>query len=64
MLKYILTRLLYGDFNVDYLLDKYNDKFIEDLSKSRFYGSLPIFTECVNNVCVYNYNQYFLFVLF
>lgn len=61
MLKYILARLLYGDFNVNYLLRKYNDKFIKDLTKSRFCGALPIFTECVNGLCVYNYDQYFLY---
>lgn len=63
MLKYILSRLLYGDFNINYLLGKYNDKFLADLAKSRFCGALPLFTECVDNICIYNYNQYFLFSL-
>jgi len=34
-------------------------KFLKDLADSRFNEALPIFKECVNGVCVYNYNQYF-----
>jgi hypothetical protein len=36
MLKYILSRILYGKFNVNYLLRKYDEKFIKDLKNSRF----------------------------
>lgn len=61
MLKYILARLLYGNFDVNYLLGKYQNKFLKDLGKSRFCGSLPLFTECVGDICIYNYNQYFLY---
>lgn len=59
MLKYILSRLLYGNFDIDYLLNKYNKRFLKNLAKSRFCGFLPIFTKCVDNICIYNYNQYF-----
>lgn len=36
MAKYILSRILYGDFNVKYLLRKYNEKFLFNLKKSIF----------------------------
>lgn len=34
--KYILCYILYGHFNVKYLLRKYNERFLHDLRKSRF----------------------------
>lgn len=57
MLKYILSRILYGNFSINYLLGKYNNKFLEDLSNSRFCGALPIFTDPES--IIYNYNKYF-----
>lgn len=37
MTKYILCRLLYGDFNVDYLLRRHSKKFRHDLTHSRYW---------------------------
>lgn len=45
MLKYILSRVLYGEFNINYLLGSYNDKLLLDLSNSRFCKSLLILDE-------------------
>lgn len=59
MLKYILARLLYGEFDTKYLLQKYNKRFLKDLRNSRFCGALVFFTECVEGVCVQNYYRYF-----
>lgn len=59
MLKYILARLLYGNFDTKYLLQKYNQRFLKDLSESRFCGISIIFYRCVDNICVQNYDRYF-----
>lgn len=61
MVKYILSRLLYGDFNIKFLLGKYNDKFLNDLQNSRFCGAISIFTD--PNSIVFGYNKYFKFKL-
>lgn len=53
MTKYILSRLLYGEFNIKYLLARYNDKFLKDLSTSRFCAFMKFFD-------TYDYNKYFL----
>ncbi len=55
MAKYILSRLLFGDFNINYLLGKYYDKFIAKLSKSRFCKFITYFQENIS------YEQYFLY---
>lgn len=57
MVKFTLCRILYGNFNINYLLRKYNKKFLKDLKHSRFCGALPIFTSL--NSLVYGYNKYF-----
>lgn len=57
MLKYILARLLYGDFNINYLLGKYNEQFLADLAKSRFCAFVTNFEDC--NSPIYGYNKYF-----
>lgn len=57
MSKYILSKILYGNFNVNYLLRKYNDKFIEDLSNSRFCVFVPFFTIGT----LRDYYKYFLY---
>jgi hypothetical protein len=63
MLKYILCRLIYGEFSIKFLLRSFNDKFIQDLGNSRFCGAVPIFIGCVDNggsqLCIYNYYKYF-----
>lgn len=57
MAKYILSRILYGKFSINYLLGKYNDKFLKDLNGSRFCGFLTIFEDCQS--AIYGYNKYF-----
>lgn len=57
MLKYILARLLYGDFNINYLLGKYNEKFLADLVQSRFCAFVVNFEDC--NSPIFGYNKYF-----
>ncbi len=54
MAKYILSRLLYGKFNINYLLGKYNEKFLKKLSESRFCKFIEYFEEN-------DYNKYFLY---
>lgn len=56
MAKYILSRLLYGKFNINYLLGKYNDKFLKNLRCSRFCAFVSFFDEN-------DYNKYFLITL-
>ncbi len=57
MIKYILSRLLYGKFNINYLLGKYNDKFLTKLSTSRFCYFMSFFESEPYN----HYNNYFLY---
>ena len=58
MLKYILSRLMYGNFNINYVLNKYNKKFIKDLSNTRFCKFLYDFTN--PNSDIFGFNKYFL----
>lgn len=55
--KYILARVLYGNFNLKYLLQKYNEKFLANLGHSRFCGFLEAFDNCQSQI--YNYNRFF-----
>ena len=57
MAKYILARVLYGDFNLDYLLKSFNKQFLNDLGNSRFCAFLELFEDCNSNV--YGFNQFF-----
>ncbi len=52
MLKYLLSYILYGDFNIEYLLNKYNDQFFKKLKKSRFCGAVQFFID--NHIDHYN----------
>ncbi len=54
MTKYILAKLLWGEFNINFLLGKYNDKFLKRLSTSRFCSFIEYFN-------TYDYNKYFLY---
>ena len=45
LLKLLLARILYNEFNIKYLLRKYNEKFIKDLGKSRFCEVLHVFLD-------------------
>jgi hypothetical protein len=58
MTKYIFSRILYGKFNIKYLLGKYNSRFIKDLGRSRFCGAIVLYEDCEQPS--YGYNQYFL----
>lgn len=57
MSKYILSRLLYGHFNINFLLGKYNEKFLKNLGDSRFCSFLQVFVDC--NLPLFGYNVYF-----
>jgi len=57
MVKYILSRILYGKFDVNFLLGKYNTKFLEDLGGSRFCGFITVFEDCQS--AIYGYNKFF-----
>ena len=57
LIRYILSKILFGNFSMKYLLNKYNKKFIQELSKSRFCGGLEIFTDKNNKL--YGYYKYF-----
>lgn len=59
MAKFTLSRILYGDFNINYLLGKYNEKFLEDLGSSRFCSFVEYFVDCKSEV--FGYNKYFKF---
>ena len=57
MLKYILSRILYGKFNINFLLGKFNKQFLKDLRLSRFCEFLEIFIDCKSPL--FGYNQFF-----
>jgi hypothetical protein len=52
MAKYVLSRILYGTFDIKYLLGKYNAKFLDNLKHSRFCKYLAFFE-------TNDYNKYF-----
>lgn len=58
MAKYILCKILYGNFDINYLLQKYNKQFLKDLKHSRFCGALKLFLD--PSSVIYGYNKYFL----
>lgn len=57
LLKYILARLIYGNFNTKYLLNKYYKKFLNDLQDSRFCEAYDLFMD--KNSKFYGYEIYF-----
>ena len=57
MVRYFLSKLLYGTFNVEYLLGKYYHKFLKDLSKSQYYHYVDFFTTGQ----LIGYDKYFLY---
>lgn len=57
MVRYILARILYGEFNIKYLLNKYYEKFLIDLGNSRFCGALQFFNDSTQPT--YGYNKFF-----
>lgn len=58
MLKYVLARLMYGKFNIKYVLNKYNNKFLKDLKHTRFCNFVFEFTDPNSNI--FGYDKYFL----
>ena len=54
----ILSKLLYGDFNINYLRRQYTAKFMRDLAKTRFNLFLELFTS--NNLTDFNGTTYSL----
>ena len=58
MVKYFLAKILYDKWNIKYLLNKYNFKFINDLKNSRFNSFVDFFIDPQSDV--YGYNKYFL----
>jgi hypothetical protein len=58
LIRYILSKLLYGNFTMNYLLQKYYEQFIEDLRKSRFCAFVENFLDC--NLPIYGYDKYFI----
>lgn len=58
MLKYLLSRILYGEFNINYILNNNNKKFIRNLGNSRFCNFVKKFTD--PNSKIFEYDQYFL----
>lgn len=59
MFRYVLSRLLYGNFDINYLLGRYFQKFLKDLENSRFCRFLDDFID--PNSSIYGYDQYFLY---
>lgn len=57
MVKYILARALYGYFDINFLLWKYNKRFLKDLSRSRFCNFVQFFQQPQFS----NYQNYFLY---
>lgn len=58
MSKYILSRILYGEFDIKFLLTKYNNAFFINLGQSRFCGALRIYND-PNDLA--SYDRFFLF---
>lgn len=61
MLKYIWSRILYGNFDINYLLRKNNKQFFKDLSHSRFWGFIEFFLNPANNIV--GYDKYFKYCI-
>lgn len=57
MAKYILSRLLYGYFDINFLLWQYNSQFLKDLGNSRFCNFVQFFQQAQ----FANYQNYFIF---
>ena len=58
MLKYILIRLLYGEFDLNKLCRNYNKQFFKDLKHSRFCGFIEFFDNPDNEII--GFDQYFI----
>jgi hypothetical protein len=58
---YILSRILYGHFDINFVLRKHYDKFIKDLGNSRFCTFLQEFLDC--DSVVFGYQRFFKYDL-
>jgi hypothetical protein len=56
MLRYILSKLLYGNFSINYLRREYYKRFLMDLEKSEFCNFLDFFTSLPYS----NFYKYFI----
>ena len=57
LLKYILSRLLYGNFSVKYLSRCLNERFLEDLNDSPYWEFAFFFTD--EEVGLTDFGRYF-----
>ena len=60
MVRYVLARILYGNFDINYLLGKYYDKLLKDLNNSRFCWVVDFFFLNPENP-TFNYGRFFKF---
>lgn len=44
LFKLLLIKLMYSQFDLQYLLVKHNNQFLKDLSNTRFYEAVSYFT--------------------
>lgn len=58
MTKYLLSRIMYGRFNIKFILNEYNTKFIKDLKNTRFCKYVDLFINPSSNI--FGDEQYFL----
>jgi len=61
MLKYILSKILYGEFDINYLLRKNNKRFLKDLGNSRFCSFLQLFNNPESQI--FGYDKYFKYCI-
>lgn len=59
MLRYFLSYLLYGNFDINYLLNQYTKQFLHDLKHSQYQNFLDYFSNI--NSPIFGYEQYFLY---
>jgi hypothetical protein len=57
MLRLFLSRLMYGDFDIDYLMGKYTTRFYSDLEDSRY----SAFSEAFLDPVIMGYEMYFVY---
>jgi len=57
MLKYILARIMYGKFDINFIRNKYDEKFLRDLKNTRFCHFATEFTDPNSNI--FGYSKYF-----
>lgn len=58
MLKYILIRLIYGEFDLNKLCKNYNKQFFKDLKHTRFCGFIEFFEDPVNQIL--DFDQFYI----